>query len=345
MSTPISKGPDSLPDRPDVPAIDPLIVKAMAGLPDDFTEFPRLFQDQIRPALVAREGARQAAAKTARQSTLIGAAVGAVGALLGLLVLRAPQAAIFAGMLGFMIHGFGQSRLRKIGKEAKGLLVSPVADKLGLQFDQNPGEVASIAEHRRVNLVPTWDRATYEDRVTGRRSGVDFELFEAHLEQRRESRDSSGRTQTRWVTVFRGQCLRFQFPKKFHGRTLVTRDAGWFNRFGGGGGMQRAKLEDPRFEKIFEVYTTDQVEARFLLTPDLMQKLVDMEEAFHGGGVKCCFDGGEMFITLEGGDLFEPGSMLTPLDNPEHIRELLGDFAAVFHIIDEVAARRSEREG
>ena len=58
-----------------------------------------------------------------------------------------------------------------------------------------------------------------------------------------------------------------------------------------------------------------------------MQNLVDLEKAFHGGRLKACFDGGEMFITLEGGNLFEPGSMFKPLDSVDRVRELLTDFA------------------
>ena len=195
--------------------------------------------------------------------------------------------------------------------------------------------------HKEVGVVPGWDRSKYEDLVTGQRGQVSFELFEAHLEERRTTTDSKGRTQTTWVTVFKGQCLRLDFHKKFYGRTLITRDAGFFNRFGGGKGMQRAALEDPRFEKIFEVYTTDQVESRYLLTPDLMQKLVDLEEVFRGGKLKAAFNGGEMFITVQGGNLFEPGSMFKPLDSADRVHELLKDFSAVFQLIDAVTAGRS----
>jgi hypothetical protein len=177
--------------------------------------------------------------------------------------------------------------------------------------------------------------------VTGKRGEVDFELFEAHLEEKRTTTDSKGRARTTWVTVFRGQCLKLDFHKRFFGRTLVTRDAGFFNRFGGGNGMQRAMLEDPVFEKIFEVYTTDQVESRYLLTPDFMQKLVDLETVFKGGKLKAAFDGGEMLITVQGGNLFEPGSMFKPLDSADRVRELLDDFAAVLRLIDTVTAGRA----
>ena len=229
----------------------------------------------------------------------------------------------------------------KLEGEAKWLIVEPIARRLELNFEPKPGTCESIYRHKDVGVVPGWDRSKYEDLITGKRGAVDFELFEAHLEEKRTTTDSKGRTQTTWVTVFKGQCLRFDFHKSFYGRTLITRDAGFFNRFGGGNGMQRASLEDPVFEKIFEVYTTDQVESRYLLTPDFMQKLVDIEGVFKGGKLKAAFDGGEMFVTVQGGNLFEPGSMFKPLDSADRVQELLTDFAAVFRLIDAVTAGRS----
>lgn len=337
---------DPTPDLPgaEPDPVDPDITRALSGLPDGFGHFARIFQDEIRPALQAREGDRLAAVAKARQARYVGGVIGIAGIMIGLFVARLPLLAFVAAAVGFGYVWWGARDVAKLAKEAKMLLVAPVARQFELIFTEAPGQVASIYRHHDVGIVPDWDRDRYEDLITGTRQGVDFELFEAHLEERRRSTDSRGRTQTRWVTVFRGQCLRFAFHKAFHGRTLVTRDAGVFNRFGGARGLQRVMLEDPEFERIFEVYSTDQVESRYLLTPDLMQKLVDMEKAFHGGKLKCCFDGGELFITLQGSDLFEPGSMFKRLDYPERVRELLIDFAAVFNIIDAVMANRRLRD-
>ena len=48
MSTPISDAPND-----QEPEIDPLILLAMRGLPRDFEDFPRIYQDELRPALQA----------------------------------------------------------------------------------------------------------------------------------------------------------------------------------------------------------------------------------------------------------------------------------------------------
>lgn len=324
MSTPTSKYPE----------IDPAIVRAMDGLPSDFAGFSRVYQGELQPALRAREKGRVKAAKRATQFTWIGVGIGVVGAAIGLAAFRVPQLAIVSAVIGFAVAGSGRSSLRKYAKEAKAMLVAPVAEKFGLDFVSEPGPQPIAATIHKHGLLPSWDRSTFQDRITGTRNGVDFEFFEANLIQRRTSRDSNGRTRTSWVTVFQGQCLNFKFHKNFAGRTTVLRDAGFLNRFGGARGMNRVRLESPDFEKAFEVYSTDQVEARFLLTPDFMQRLVDLEQVFHGAGLRCAFVDGAILIALEGGDLFEPGSMFTPLDNPERVRDLLDDFAAVFNLID-----------
>ncbi|MEM7329529.1 MAG: DUF3137 domain-containing protein [Pseudomonadota bacterium] len=332
MSTPTSKGPlDQAPD------IDPLILQSMRGLPRDFADFPRVYQDELRPALRAQEADRQAAAKASVRWSWIGGAIALIGVLLGFFAFRVPQLGIVAGVIGFAVHGAGRGPLNQIGKRAKRMIVDPVAQRFAMLFDPEPGHQASIMDLHAAGLVPSWDRSVFEDRLTGTRNGVEFEFFEATLKERRRSTDSRGRTRTRWGTVFDGQCLRFQFHKNFHGRTTVMRDAGLFNRFGSKRGMERVRLESKAFEQAFEVYSTDQVEARFLLTPDLMQRLIELEKVFHGGRLRCAFQANELLIALEGGDLFEPGSMFTPLDNPDRVRELLDDFAAIFNLIDSFA--------
>lgn len=316
--------------------IDPAVKRALDGLPDDFRSFERLFADKLLPSLASMEVDRARAAPKAKQGHIIGGLVGVLGGL-SVYLLGLPILAFICVLVGIGISAFMSADLRDLETKTKSLMVLPVAREFGLEYIESPGDQISIHDFRQAGLLPNWDREGYEDRLTGEREGIGFEFFEAHLEQRRTTTDSRGQTKTRWVTVFRGQCLRFRFHKRFYGRTLVARDKGFFNRFGGGSGLQLAKLEDPVFEKAFSVYTTDQVESRYLLTPDFMQRLVDLEETFRGGKLRCAFVDDEILVAVEGGDLFEPGSLFTPLDNPDRIRELLNDFAAVFHLIDSIS--------
>lgn len=318
----------------DVAEIDPAIVQALEGLPADFAGFDQVFANKLQPALALMETSRVKAASKAKKGYAIGAGIAGVAILAAIFVFEESFVGFGGGLVGAVTSIFMGADLRGIGKQTKSLMVLPVANEFGLTYEASPGLQAGVYDFREAKILPNWDRETYEDRLTGTRKGIAFDFFEARLEEKRTTRDSKGRTQTKWVTVFSGQCLRFEFPRKFHGRTLVARDAGIFNRFGGARGMDIVKLEDPVFEKAFTVYSTDQVESRFILTPDFMQRLVDMENTFHGGRLRCAFVDGEILIALEGGNMFEPGSLFKPLTNPARIRELLDDFAAIFKLID-----------
>ncbi len=317
---------------------------AMAGLPQEFAGFAEVYERRIRPQLIEREGERVRAARMARTATWAGGGVGVLGALTGFFALSMPMVAIVSIVIGFAIVAIGRVALERLKKEARTLIVGPVAEHFGLDFTPFPGKVASVLDLRRIGLLPSYDRSSFEDRMTGARNGVDFEFFEAHLKERRTSHSSNGGTRTKYVTVFKGQCLRFDFHKRFFGETLVTRDAGFLNRFGGRKGLERAGLEDPEFEKAFEVYTSDQVEARFLLTPDMMHRLIGLERAFAGSKLRCAFSGQNAFIAMEADNLFEPGSLFKPMDNPARMHRLLEDFSAVFHLIDTLSKGRAREE-
>ncbi len=317
---------------------------AFSGLPEAFSNLGEVYVRDIRPLLMEREYERLAAVEKGNRGAKLGllfgglAVVGAVAATMmriPILFLVVPPV-----LIGLGVYNYYMKDLRALGQDTKTLIVSAVTQQFGIGFTPHPSRPGAIDRYRALSLVPKYDREEFEDLLTGQHGNARFELFEARLERRRS--DSKGRT--RYEKVFGGQCLRMEFGKRFFGRTLITRDAGFFRRFGGGKGMKRAALEDPHFEKIFDVYTTDQVESRFLLTPDFMQKLVDLEETFHGGKLKCCFSEGEVLVTVQGGDLFAPASMKKPLDDPFLVRELIDDLVAVFNLMDSITDGRNREE-
>lgn len=318
------------------------VADAMAGLPGEFDFFADRYSSQIAPRLAAREDDRQKAVRHNTYGIIGAAAVTAAGGGVGYFFNEIMFGVFFAGILGAMVYAWGSMGLRKLGKETKLMLVEPVAAEFGMGFSVAPPVPQEMREFRSLGLVPSWDRAKYEDMLTGERSSTPFLFYEAHLEEKRTTTDSKGRTRTTWVTVFRGQCLVARFHKPFTGVTKVFRDAGMFNAFlkiGQTG--ERVRLEDPVFEKAFEVFSTDQIEARFILTPDFMERLIQLEKTFKGRKLRCAFAGGEMLVCVEGKNLFEPGSMHRPMTDLSRVREMLDDFSAVFLLIDSMVERRT----
>lgn len=78
--------------------------------------------------------------------------------------------------------------------------------------------------------------------------------------------------------------------KRFSGKTIVRKDSTPIGNFLSGltTKLERVTLEDPIFERQFEVYSNDQVEARYLLTTSFMERLLELS-ALYDNKIECCF--------------------------------------------------------
>jgi len=140
------------------------------------------------------------------------------------------------------------------------------------------------------------------DHIHGEYHGVPLESWQ--LVTRRRS------DKNRTVTLWSGLYIRFGLKKRLEKFTLVKYRKGFLGRplFDNSfAGMEHVALEDPEFEKMFDCYSTDQIESRYLLTPDVMQHLKDLSVIFGGAPVQCSFSGDSAFISIElKKRLFEP---------------------------------------
>jgi hypothetical protein len=183
-----------------------------------------------------------------------------------------------------------------------------------------------------VSLVPAYDRSTVEDQITGRHDQVSISLADANLKKRVRS----GK-RTTYRVVFQGLLCAFSFPKRFNGRTVITGDKGkilnWFEGMAVPGG--RVHLEDPRFENAFEVYSNDQVEARYLLTPSFMERVLALAEKYRARRLRLAFDAERLLISLDiRTDSFEAGSVFESAADPKRVTSLVEDISLIYDLID-----------
>jgi len=116
-------------------------------------------------------------------------------------------------------------------------------------------------------IIPGHSKYTSEDFFSGDYQGVGIRFSEIHLQKK--SGDD-------YKTVFRGLTILLTHgARKFYGHTILTKDRSkmgeWFERQSTG--LKRANMVDPEFENLFDVYTNDQVEARYLIDPLIIEAL------------------------------------------------------------------------
>ncbi|HPF46776.1 MAG TPA: DUF3137 domain-containing protein [Emcibacteraceae bacterium] len=241
--------------------------------------------------------------------------------------------------LSFIVCMVFYRRMAVIRREAKRELMPALCHNIGLEYLMTPSSHL-IAPFDQLSIIPGYDEKTLEDQIFGKIEDVDFQLFEAKLIT--VSRDSKGRRTT--TTVFNGFLVQFNFHKNFKGQTIITKDHTAIGNFltGWTRSGERVKLEDSVFESEFEVYSTDQVEARYLLTPTFMERLLEFSRLPNIKQLQLAFKDGSIYMAIKrSGNAFEGGSY--KLNDPELIKQNIKDIAQIFDMVTELKLTQNTR--
>lgn len=245
----------------------------------------------------------------------------------------------FVGLVIMAIGGGKGAMIRQaVVNSLKAQMNATLAKTLGISYSPTAAFGDEFELAYRFDLLPGYTRKTCEDLWEGELAGTRFRLYEATLIERRGSGKDA-----RDVTVFSGVILKIHFAREFHGVTLVERQRMRLALFGDtqtkdGIKLERIKMVDPRFEKAFDVYGSDQVEARYLVHPAYCERLMALEERFDGQKLKALFHRGDVVVTVESDNLFESGSLDSGRD-----RELLARTIEQFRAMADLIISVNER--
>ena len=99
--------------------------------------------------------------------------------------------------------------------------------------------------------------------------------------------------------------------------------------------LSKVKLEDVEFTRDFNVFSDNQLESRFLLTPVFMEILKRMQTAFGNQNLRCSFFYNSLMIAIEKyEDLFEVGNIFVPLNKYESLIKFYNQLYSVYEMID-----------
>ena len=245
---------------------------------------------------------------------------------------RDPRAPL---MLAFMISALVTQHARtQLKKNYKGIVVKRVVDALGHGMTYKPESTFTKTDFVGMHLFDRKpERWTAEDEVCGKKNAVTYSLHEI----RASYMQRSGKHR-REIIIFKGLIVRLDFNKSFVGHTIVVSDSqaqilgGLFGESGSRAGKEIVRLENPDFEREFAVYSTDQQQARYLLTPKLME-LVLRAQIVLGGQLRLSFHDNSMFVTVpQDKDRFEVSLFGGPV-TPE---STMGDLVEVVSLAEQL---------
>ncbi|MHC4844212.1 MAG: DUF3137 domain-containing protein, partial [Planctomycetota bacterium] len=182
------------------------------------------------------------------------------------------------------------------------------------------------------------DRYRGDDLVKGSLGKTEIEFSEIHSEYK--TRDKNG---THWHTIFKGLFFIGDFNKHFTCKMVVLPDRAE-RLFGHVGKMLQSwniarddliKLEDVEFEKFFVVYGSDQIQARYILSPALMKRITEFRNKT-GKDIYLSFQLSKVFVAIPyTKGLFEPKMCRSVLDS-EPIKEYYEDLQLALGIVEDL---------
>ncbi len=215
-------------------------------------------------------------------------------------------------------------------KDFTSLFKNQVIEKLVLFVDDslsyNKDSSISEYEYKQSSLFyQKIDKYSGDDLVVGKVDGVDIRFSEVHT----EVKDKRNRLGTdsginlvidlildfliKMNTTFHGLFFIADFNKNFKGKTLIVPDKSekflgsfshFFQSFSSRGEL--VKMDNPKFEKEFVIYSDDQIEARYILSHSLMESILEYKKLV-GKNISISFVKSNIYIAIGFREkLFEP---------------------------------------
>ncbi len=283
---------------------------------------------EIAAELSELENERVNLVAAVKKATLIALAVGVcVGAAAAYFL-----DAIFGVTLGTISYAattglLTASKRREFRANFKRQIIENIVKKHGLSYDKDRGlgldDFFTIYDCR----VDEWSS---EDLVEGDIDGVSVKFSDFYAAKKVKKKNS-----TETVVQFQGVLFKADFNKTLSSITQISHVNSRNLAIYG----QKANMDDVRFEEIFDVYTTDQIGARYALSPALMEKFTLLCLRLDAP-VNAVFKDNQIFIAVETWrDDFEP-DIRKSLINNETIALYESEIASFTQIVKELNLNR-----
>jgi hypothetical protein len=238
-----------------------------------------------------------------------------------------PWAAVWVMTLAVVVIGFQiLNGLYRV--QTKSAFLNKIAAALGLSYHRHG--IFPLGEIQAHKILPFYDTQKIEDGFAGSINGVDVAFEEVALADRVRTEN-----QEREEISFWGLVIRIRIGKVLDAHTVVLPRSATqtffrtvFSSF------ERVKLVSPKFEDAYDVLSTSQVEARYILDPAFMERFIEAGKLLGSRGIQASFRDQEIaFAVQRNRPMFEIGWLFSPLTG-KSLDGVIDELKAVIALID-----------
>ena len=183
----------------------------------------------------------------------------------------------------------------------------------------------------KLKIFPEYDYIRVDDSILGTYNGHEVQVIEFSLIDKRVHHSSKGGRTTTYVEVFHGALFQTSMEKHINANVFIKQKG---SNLTYPPILKKVNLESNEFEKIFEVYSHDQIEARYFLNTATMDKLININNS--GQKISSYVCGKSISVLIHSSkDMFEP-DMNKPVNNPNNYFELIFQAKSILDMITQL---------
>ncbi len=197
-----------------------------------------------------------------------------------------------------------------------------------VQVDVNNGIPSYVIQE--THSMSTGDRYNSSNFVSGKYKDIKVMMSDVHIQDEHE--DSEGHTS--YVTIFLGQWMIFDFNKNFKSNVQI-----WEKKVFGGisrrwkSSLKKVELEDIEFNKKFKVLSENELDAFYIITPKLMERVKAVEAAINGT-IMLVFYNNQLHVAVYNNKTTFNVNIHKTINFEEFARESLKDLDAIIKFVD-----------
>jgi hypothetical protein len=204
------------------------------------------------------------------------------------------------GLIGVVYFTIGMVEYAKIKKNFKSEVLANMFKAIIPDIAYLPERGLSEIDTYSSEFLKHADRYHSEDYISGKIGDVDFVSSDVRLEERHVQHTKNG-TRVYYVTYFLGRVFRFDFNKNFTGNLQVLEAGSPYSRRK----FEKVKMESVDFNKKFKIFTEEELTAFYILTPDIMEAIFNLERR-NPGRISMSFLGDHLYVAINNNrDTFE----------------------------------------
>ncbi|MGN0496409.1 MAG: DUF3137 domain-containing protein [Lachnospiraceae bacterium] len=223
-----------------------------------------------------------------------------------------------------------------------------LAEKIDIA-EYSPNHYINEKFVKKCSILPNFNKINGSDYISGNYRGQKFVYCDLLLEWETKERDSDGHRRTRTTTQFQGQVMKMELGKDIEGFVRIRekknprKSNGFFsNILGTSTSHNSIETENVAFNNQFEIKTSDDQLAFYILTPQFMESVMRLDK-MADGYTNIEFRGTSVVVTLNNGrDSFEVNKTLVSQRRLEKYRQNFRDeLEIILGVFDEVLTKEN----